>query len=200
MKRIFALLIMLILMGLLSSRLLGQEAATQTQQPALNPPQQNINPAVLPNQPMMGMPKIGYVDVSKVFDDYSHTKQSKAVLDKEIKIKEEKVREMETELRQLREDFETQKATLSDEVKAQKEALIKDKSDQIQNFTDQAEEELSNKEAKLTEDIVGEIYSMINSIGDKDGFSVILDKSNLIYGYKGLDLTDRILKELEAKK
>ncbi len=152
------------------------------------------------HQNVVGSPKIGYVDVARVFDEYSRTKKAKADLDKEIKLKQQTIRDMEKELRKLRKEFESQKEDLTEEEIRKKERLIEEKSNGIQIFTDAAEAELSEKEAKLTEEIVGEIYDAIYSLGKEENFSLIVDKSNVIYGDITLDLTDRLIKKLEAQK
>lgn len=153
-----------------------------------------------PGQNVVKSVKIGYVDVARVFDEYSRTKKAKEDLDKEIKLKQQTIRDMEKELRKLRKEFESQKEDLTEEEIRKKERLIEEKSNSIQIFTDAAEAELSEKEAKLTEEIVGEIYDTIHSLGEDENFSLILDKSNVIYGDKALDLTDRLIKKLETKK
>ncbi len=141
--------------------------------------------------------KIGYVDVAKVFEDSSRTKKAKADLDEEIKSREKIIREMEKEIRNLRKEFEDTKENLTEELKKEKEALIEEKSNQIQEFTNKAEEELSTKETQLSETIIGEIYNIIYSLGKAGSFSVILDKSNIIYGDKNLDLTEEVIRRLE---
>ncbi|MFH1784236.1 MAG: OmpH family outer membrane protein [bacterium] len=161
----------------------------------INPPAQS--PMAVP-QPQVAM-KVGYVDVSRVFEEYKRTKRAKEDINRKIKDKEQTIRAMEKELRELRREFESQKSRLTEAEINEQERAIADKADRIQIFTDSAEEELSQQEAKMTEEILGEIYDEIYGVGEREHFSIIVDKNNIIYGAKTLDLTERILQALEKK-
>lgn len=140
--------------------------------------------------------KIGYVDLSHLFDEYYKTKEYDKVLEvkhkeyeQESKTKIEKIREAQGKLALLKED---QKKTTEQEIETMKNDLLE--------YDRQKKTDLTKERNEKIREILLEIEKIVSGYAEQNGYSVILNDRVLIFADKGLDLTENILKNLNAKK
>ena len=140
--------------------------------------------------------KIGYVDLSRLFDEYYKTKEYDKVLEgehkayeQEGKTKIEKIREAQGKLALLKED---QKKATEDEIEKMKNELLE--------YDRQKKTDLTKERNEKIREILLEIEKIVSGYAEQNGYSVILNDRVLIFADKGLDLTENILKNLTAKK
>lgn len=136
--------------------------------------------------------KVGYVDLSRVFDEYTKTKEYDVVLEKKHSEYEtlrnkklDKVREEQGKLALLKEE---------EKVKLQ-ETIDKDKADLLE-FDRQQQTELKKQRDEKIREILLEIEKIVHDYAEKEKYGVILNDRVLIYGEKNMDLTDKVLKML----
>ena len=136
--------------------------------------------------------KVGYVDLSKVFDEYGKTKEYDAVLEKKHTEYEDarnkkldKIREAQGKLALLKED---EKAKLQ-------ESIDKDKADLLE-FDRQQQTDLKKQRDEKVREILLEIEKIVHDFAEKEKYALILNDRVLIYGDKTMDLTEKVLKLL----
>lgn len=133
--------------------------------------------------------KMGYVDLSRLFDEYHKTKEyDKALeakhneLEKVGKEKIEKIKESEGKLALLKED---QKKALEDEIQTMR--------DEAQEFIRQEQSNLTKERNEKIREILLEIEKIVSDFAEKEKYDVILNDRVLIYGNPAQDLTEEIL-------
>jgi outer membrane protein len=62
----------------------------------------------------------------------------------------------------------------------------------------QSRERLQNKQTELMEPVNKKIEETIKKVADKKGLAVVVEKNTVVYG--GLDITDEVVKALQAAK
>ena len=133
--------------------------------------------------------KIGYVDLSRLFDEYHKTKEYDKVLEvkheeleKIGKEKVEKIKESESRLALLKED---QRVSLEDSIDVLK--------GEAQEFVRQEQTNLTKDRNEKIREILLEIEKVVSDFAVKEGYEVILNDRVLIYGDPAQDLTEDIL-------
>jgi outer membrane protein len=133
--------------------------------------------------------KIGYVDLSRLFDEYHKTKEyDKALeakhgeLEKVGKQKVEKIKESEGKL-----------ALLTEEEKKSLEKEIETMKDEAQEFVRQEQTNLTKERNEKIREILLEIEKIVSDYAGKQGYEIILNDRVLIYGDPSYDLTEDIL-------
>jgi len=135
------------------------------------------------------MTKIGFVDLSRLFDDYHKTKN----YDKELEIKHgsfeklrdskiEKIRENQGKLALLKED---KKADLEGEIEQMKADLLE--------YDRQQKTDLTKERNEKIREILLEIEKVVSEYAEKENYSLILNDRVLIYGTESIDITEVIL-------
>jgi len=140
--------------------------------------------------------KFAYVDVLKVFNEYQKTEKYDKKL-QEDKASKTKDREKSVdEIKKLQEK-------LSIVSKDEKEKIQKDLEDKIkslQQFENQATMELSKEYNNMMEEILKEINKTIKDYAEKNNISFVFKDAAMAYINPSLDITDKIIKILNAAK
>lgn len=140
--------------------------------------------------------KIGYVDLSRLFDEYYKTKDYDKILEaehkqyeQESKAKIEKIREQQGKLELLK---ESQKKAVEQEIETMKNDLLE--------YDRQKKTTLTKERNEKIREILLEIEKIVSGYAEQNGYSMILNDRVLIYGEPTRDLTESVLKNLNAKK
>jgi len=136
--------------------------------------------------------KLGYIDLAKVFDEYSKTKEFDKTLEQKGKSKEADRKKMVDELRKLKDE----QALLSDKAKVEKQAAIDEKVKALQEFDRLTRDELIKERNDKVGDILKDIEKIVTDYSKQEGYDIILNSRMLLYGNETLDLTAEVLKRL----
>jgi len=138
--------------------------------------------------------KIGYLDLSKTFDNYEKTKEYDKVLEaehdayqKERNTKIEKIQELQGKLALLKEE---EKQKQQDEI----DKLITE----LRDFDQAKGTDLTKKRDDKIREILLEVEDAVSGYAKKEGFDFILNDRVLIYGQDSMNVTDAILEILNS--
>lgn len=146
--------------------------------------------------------KIGYIDLQRIINESKQGKESKELLTKEGEYKGRKLREGDEALKKKFSELDAQRTVLSPDAfqKRQQELMAeRDKfTEQVQSY----QLDLRKKEQELTQDIVDDVQGLVKDMAQKEGFTLILEKteSGIFYAPEKFDLTERVLQLYDAKK
>jgi outer membrane protein len=150
------------------------------------------------------MLRIGYVDSQRIFEQYADAVDAQSRFQREITAWKTEADDRHKQLDGLRNELKDQESILSEAKRLEKEsALQKAVSDYdrfVQDFWGPgAKVERLNDE--MTREVVGKIRDAVELVANREGYDLILDAAdgNVIFGVKTLDLTDRVLTELNSK-
>jgi len=139
--------------------------------------------------------KIGYVDLSRLFDEYHKTKDydkqlelKHGELEKVGKEKIEKIKESENKLALLKED---QKDILKEEINILR--------NDAEDFVRQEQSSLTKERNEKIREILLEIEKIVSEFAEKENYDIILNDRVLIYGNEAKNLTEDILTILNAE-
>jgi len=144
--------------------------------------------------------KIGYIDLQRIVYESEAGKKAKSELDALIKSKQAVVDEKRKTLEKLKSDLEKQASALSPEARKAKQDEYEKNEREFLRFAQDSETELRKKDAELKEMIVKEVFELMDKIGKEEGYTMILDRSMVIYGNKEIDITNIIIKKYNESK
>lgn len=146
--------------------------------------------------------KIGYVDLQKALNTSEAGKAAKERISKKVKEYEGTIDTRQKEIKKLKEELEKQAMLLSEDARAAKERDYQQKVKEFQRFTKDIQEELQQKDNDFTKQILEELFKVIKEVGEKEGFTLILEQSesSILYADEKVNLTDKVIKAFDAKK
>ena len=139
--------------------------------------------------------KVGFVDLSKVFDEYQKTKDYDSRLEKK---QEQKQKERDKRIKEIKE-LQNKISLLNDKEKEKTQEKIDKKIKSLQELDRQVQTDLRKERDKLIKEILKEIEKTISDYAKKENYTLIFNDRILLYGNETLDLTDQILNSLNNK-
>ena len=149
--------------------------------------------------------KIGVFEPQKVLDQTKAGKKIKDSLQEYVKTRQKLIDMEEEELKKMEEDLVKQGAVLSAEAKKDKEEKFRLKMVEYQRKVQQLNQEVQVKKKETLDEFNKSLQQVIRGIADKDKITLVVEKGDtgagalIIYSHPSLDLTDRVIKELDAK-
>jgi outer membrane protein len=141
--------------------------------------------------------KIGFVNVQEVMVTSTVGKKEAEDLKKGIEKTKTTLQEREAELKKLKEELDKQRPLLKEEAVKEKELAYQKKLRDYQILVKDSNEELQAKEQDLQKKMIPEILKLVQAIGEKEKYNMIVDYSliPLAYFAKENDLTKRVVDE-----
>ena len=138
--------------------------------------------------------KLGYVDMPRALNEVQDGKNAKAKLKKQFEAKQMKLDAEQKRLKGKKDDFAKRVATMRPEVRSQKEQELQRELMQLQQTYVQMQRELMGEETRLTRDISERIKAVVGKIGDRDGYTMILNiGESVLYHKRHMDITDDVV-------
>jgi outer membrane protein len=147
--------------------------------------------------PAAAAEKTGFVDVREIMLTSSAGKKAAEDFKKAFEKDKEAIQEKEAELKKLKDELEKQRPLLKEEAMKEKETAYQKKFRDYQIMVKDSNEELQAKDQDLSKKMIPEILKIIQAIGEKEKYSMIVDVSAipLAYHAKENNLTKRVVDE-----
>lgn len=153
--------------------------------------------------------KIAFVDTQTVFDKTKIGKKYQGIL-KEYYDSRKKILDLDAdEIQKLRDDYGKQAAVLKPEVRKEKEETIGRKINEFEKKRSDFNNELAKKNEELSAEFNQEMMTLLKEMAKKDKISMVLNKTinllskgevpSVLYGDEDLDLTEKLIVELDKK-
>lgn len=141
--------------------------------------------------------KIGYVDIREIMMNSESGKKAAAEFKNIYEKNRLIIQGRESELQKLKEEMDKQRSILTEAALKDKETSYQTKFREYQALVKEANDDLQGKDQELSKTMIPEIQKIVNAIGEKDKYTLIIDLSAVPIPYynKNNDLTKRIMDE-----
>ncbi len=140
--------------------------------------------------------KVGYVDMARAFNELEDSKQAKEALKKDFDGKQKQLDEAQNKLKAKKDDFDAKSAMMKPDVKSQKQDELQKDFASLQQTYMQLQQDLSKREGALVQDITRKLRKVVEKIGDRENYAMILDiGEGVLYYKRHQDITDQIIRE-----
>lgn len=138
---------------------------------------------------------MGYVDLQKALQSVEAGKTAKATLEKQMLAKKGEIEKSQKDFQKDADAFEKKMAILNDSAKAQKQAELQKRYVDLQKAAAEAQMDLQKRERDLTQPIISELKSVVESIGKEKQYQFIVEKNEgaVLYAESGADLTQQVI-------
>jgi outer membrane protein len=140
--------------------------------------------------------KLGYVDLTKVFSEYSKTKDYDKILSDKQTAYETERDKMVTDIKQ----FQDKINLLSEKDKEAKKTDLENKVKNLQEFDRQKQTDLRKEQDEKMKDLLKDINDAIKQYAEKEGYTLVLNDRVLVYQTKNLDITDKVIEIVNKGK
>lgn len=144
--------------------------------------------------------KIGYLDIGQAIATSDAGKAASSQLQAKFSKFQEQATAKQKELTTLKDELEKQGMALNESAKAAKLKEYQQKQRDLERFVKDSDEELKKSEAELINKIQTDIVKQVRDYGKKNSFTLIVEarEAGAIYADKSIDITEAVIKELNA--
>jgi outer membrane protein len=146
--------------------------------------------------------KIGFIDEQRIKQNFKDWQRAQEEFDTEVKAWEEEAMAKQEALQELEQEYEQQKLILSEEKKAERESVIREKYNELDAFTKQIfgpGGQAERKEAQLLKPLYEKLMAAIEGVALENDYDVIFTtQSGLGYIKETYDVTDKVIEYLET--
>jgi outer membrane protein len=146
--------------------------------------------------------KIGIVDLQRALNESAAGKKAKEQFKVEFDRMQGSLKGEKDKLDKMKDDLDKQSAVLkADDRKAKADEFERRQRDLRRKLED-SDAELRKKDQELTGDILKDLATVIQEIGQRDNYTVVLENSSssVLYGAKSIDMTDEVIKTFDSRK
>ncbi|MEW6057125.1 MAG: OmpH family outer membrane protein, partial [Bdellovibrionota bacterium] len=120
---------------------------------------------------------------------------------KEFNDKKKQLEAEEAAIKKMTEEFKKQSLVLSDEAKGRKQNEIQERMMKYRELFQNSQVHIQNRERQLTEPLILTLKGIVEDLGDKKGYTLILEKNEnaVLYSQKKDDLTEEVIKLFNEK-
>jgi len=143
--------------------------------------------------------KVGVVDVQQVLNQSQRGQGLKQKLDQERSGRQKELDAKQNELAKLQAEFEKQAPVLSEPAKRERSENLQKKVRDVRRLAEDANRELEKRVREAEMDVTREIFVVIQEYGKDQGYSLVLERSSIIYSASAVDMTAEIIKRFDSK-
>lgn len=137
--------------------------------------------------------KIGFIDIQRAISDSQAGKRAKDKFQAQVKKVEAELMKEKQELERLKADLDKKGPLMKEEQRRTIEADLQRRYVNYQRTMSDHQQELRQRENALTADILKELEAIVNEVGKMDKFTLILERSQILYSDQAIDITNRVI-------
>ena len=143
--------------------------------------------------------KIGFIDVQRVIAESNSGKRAKERFQAQIKKVEADLLKERQDLERLKTDIEKKGPLLKEDERRNLEADFQKRSVNLQRSMGDYQEELRQREGAMMSEILKELEGVVADFGKAEKFTVILERSQILYSDQGTDVTSKVIESYNSR-
>jgi outer membrane protein len=143
--------------------------------------------------------RVGVVDVQQILNQSQRGQVLKQKLEQERTGRQKELDARQQELVKLQSEYEKQSPVLSEQAKREKKESLERRVRDARRVAEDANRDFEKKVRDAEMETTREIFAVIQEYGKDQGFSLILERSSLIFSAASVDVTSEVIKRYDAK-
>jgi len=144
--------------------------------------------------------KVGVVDIQQVLNQSQRGIGFKQKLEQERATRQRELDVKQQELTTLQAEFEKQAPLLSEAAKREKQEALQRRLRDARRILEDVNRDFEKKVRDAEAEVTREILVVVQEFGKDQGYSMIMEKSTLLYTGQTVDITPDIIKRYDAKQ
>ena len=137
--------------------------------------------------------KIGYIDIQKVISESQAGKRARDRFQAQVKKAESDIIKERQDIERLKAELDKKGPLLKDEERRNIEADLQKRSINLQRSMSDHQQELQVRNNEMMSEILKELEKIVNEVGKAEKFTLILERSQILYSDQGIDITSKVI-------
>jgi outer membrane protein len=142
--------------------------------------------------------KIAYVDMQRALNECNAGKKAKSQFRVEIQQLQSKLERKQSELQALKDELQKKGMLMRDDQRLNLQDSYTRKLRDFESTYKDSKAELQQKDNEVTGSIIRDLAYVVRTVGERDGYTLILEKGSLLWGTPAIDITDQVIRQYNA--
>jgi outer membrane protein len=143
--------------------------------------------------------KIGFIDIQRIIAESQAGKKAKDRFQAQVKKAETDVQKERQDLERLKGDLDKKGPLLKEEERRNLEADFQKRSVSLQRTMGDYQQDLQRKNNEMMAEILKELEQVVTEIGKAEKFTLILERSQILYSDQATDITSRVIEVYNSR-
>jgi outer membrane protein len=143
--------------------------------------------------------KIGFVNIQRVLAESQAGKLARERFQTQVKKAEADVIKERQDLERMKSELDKKGPLLKDEERRNLEADLQKRSVNLQRTMADHQQELQAKNNQMMSEILKELEKIVNEVGKAEKFTLILERSQILYSDQGIDITNKVIETYNSR-
>jgi len=143
--------------------------------------------------------KIGFIDIQRIIAESQAGKKAKDRFQAQVKKAETDVQKERQDLERLKSDLDKKGPLLKEEERRNLEADFQKRSVSLQRTMGDYQQDLQRKNNEMMAEILKELEQVVTEIGKAEKFTLILERSQILYSDQATDITSRVIEVYNSR-
>jgi outer membrane protein len=143
--------------------------------------------------------KIGVANLQRILETSNPGKSAQEEIKKQKDQMEQELKQKGGEIEELRKQLERESMVMSKEKREEKEREIRIKLNDFKSLQKRYRTQLQNLEKKLVNTLLKEVSTLVEEIGKKEGYLLIINNAGVMYSPNSINITDKVITELNTR-
>jgi outer membrane protein len=141
--------------------------------------------------------RIGFINIQEIIQNSSAGKKAAEEFKKLVDKKQVNIKDMENEVKKMKDELDKQGAILTASARSDKEAAYQRKLRDYQILVDDTNKELQKRDQDYSQKIIPDILKVVRAIAEKEKYTLILDISTMPMPYhdKANDISKKVIED-----
>ncbi len=144
--------------------------------------------------------KIGTVHVERIMRESAPAVRAQKKIEREFSARDQEIQKMVKQARDLQASLEKDGVTLPESERAKRERDLANLNRDLQRAQREFREDLNLRRNEETAQILQKADRVIKQIAEQEKYDLILQQEVVVYRSPRIDITDRVIKALDAEK
>lgn len=138
--------------------------------------------------------RLAFVDVQRALNDCNAGKKARAEFRVQIERIQSKLQKQQAEVQSLKDELEKKGMLMKDDERRNLAEEYGRKGRDFERAVKDDKDELERKDNEITGLIVRDLAFVIRDLGQKRGYTMVMEKGALLWGASAIDITDEVIR------
>jgi len=139
--------------------------------------------------------RLAYVDLQRALNECNAGKKARNQFRGEIEELQGKLQRQQSEVQALKDELEKKGMLMRDDERRNLQDEYAAKLREFESAYKNDKDLLQQKDNEITGAILKDLAYVVRNLGERDGYTAVLEKGSLLYAVPSIDITDQVIRE-----
>ncbi len=142
--------------------------------------------------------KLAYVDIQRALNECQAGKKARSSIRADAERAQAKLQKEQAAVQALKDELDKKGMLMPPD---QRQNLEDELGRKMRNFQDDVKnerDELRQRDNEVTGAIVRDLATVVRQLGEKDGYTMVMEKNGLLWGIPSVDITDQVIRTYDS--